>query len=94
MAFLEDLTPFFSTAEFADLATIGGVEVRVIFERPFADPFGAVVDSSQPQCLAPSASVLHAHQGTAVVIAGSRYTVERVEPDGTGISRISLYPSA
>lgn len=94
MAFLEDLTPFFSTAEFADLATIGGAQVRVIFEQPFADPFGAVVDSTQPQCWAPSASVQHAHQGTPVLVGGNAYTVERIEPDGTGISRITLYPSA
>lgn len=94
MAFLEDLTPFFSTAEFADLATIGGADVRVIFEQPYADPFGPVVDSTQPQCWAPSASVQHAHQGTPVLVGGSAYTVERIEPDGTGISRITLYPSA
>lgn len=94
MAMLEDLSPFFSTAEFADTAIIGGTEVRVIFERPFADPFGGVVDSTQPQCLAPSASVLHARQGASVVIGGQAYTVERIEPDGTGLSRIVLYPSA
>lgn len=94
MAFLEDLTPFFSTAEFADLANIGGAEVRVIFEAPFADPFGPAVDTTQPQCWAPTASVQHAHQGTAVVIGAAAYTVERIEPNGTGISRITLYPTA
>ena len=57
MAFLEDLTPFFSAAEFADLASIGGADVQVIFEAPYADPFGAVVDSTQPQCWAPFVSV-------------------------------------
>lgn len=94
MAFLEDLTPFFSTAEFADLASIGGADVQVIFEAPSADPFGPAVDTTQPQCWAPSASVQHAHQGTAVVIGTKAYTVERIEPDGTGISRITLYPTA
>lgn len=93
MAFLEDLTPFFSAAEFADLASIGGADVQVIFEAPYADPFGAVVDSTQPQCWAPSTSVQHAHQGTPVVMGAKAYTVERIEPDGTGISRITLSPA-
>ena len=93
MAFLEDLTPFFSPAEFADLASIGGADVQVIFEAPYADPFGAVVDSTQPQCWAPSASVQHAPPGTAVAIGIKAYTVERIEPDGTGISRITLSPA-
>ena len=91
MAFLEDLTPFFSVAEFADQATIGGVMVSVIFEQPFADPFGPVVDASQPQCWVPSAAVQHAHQGTVVVLNGETYEVERIEPNGTGISRITLF---
>lgn len=91
MPFVEDMSAFFNTAEFATPATIGGVAVDVIFEQPFADPFGAVVDAAQPQCWAPSASVQAARQGTAVVVGGVSYQVERIEPDGTGVSRITLY---
>lgn len=89
--FLEDLTPFFNAGDFATQAVIGGVQVSVIFESPASDPFGQVVDATQPRCWAPSASVTGVVQGAAVVIDGIAYTVERVEPDGTGVSRITLY---
>lgn len=92
--FAEDLAPFFSDGDFATPAVIGGETVHVIFEQPFADPFGAVVDATQPQCWAPSGSVAHVRQGTAVTINGTAYRVDRVEPDGTGISRLVLYPIA
>ena len=91
--FAEDLAPFFAADGFATEATIGGAAVRVIFEQPYADPFGAALDSSQPQCWVPSASVSNLRQGAAVVIGSSDYKVERIEPDGTGISRIVMYPA-
>ena len=91
--FAEDLAPFFAVEGFATEATVGGAAVRVLFERPYADPFGAALDSSQPQCWVPSASVANVRQGAAVVIGGSTYKVERVEPDGTGISRIVMHPT-
>ena len=87
--FAEDFTPFF--AEFATPATIGGLAVQVIFEAAYSNPFGGAVDATQPTCWAPSASVSHAVQGTSASIGGVGYVVERVEPDGTGISRITLY---
>lgn len=90
--FTEDLTTFF--ADFAAPATIGGVAVRVIFEAAYSNPFGSAVDTTQPTCWAPSASVQNAVQGTSASIGGVSYVVERVEPDGTGISRISLYQQA
>lgn len=89
--FLEDLTPFFSVGDFATPAVINGAQVAVIFEAPSSDPFGQVVDAVQPRCWAPSASVSNVAQGASAVIDGVTYTVERVEPDGTGISRITLY---
>lgn len=92
--FAEDLAPFFNADEFATPATIDGVAVRVLFEQPFADPFGPVLESAQPQCWVPSASVATVRQGAAVVIGGATYKVERVEPNGTGISRLFIYPSA
>lgn len=91
--FAEDLAPFFAVEGFATEATIGGAAVRVIFEQPFADPFGAALETTQPQCWAPSASVATVRQGAAVVIGSNAYKVERIEPDGTGISRIVMYPA-
>lgn len=92
--FAEDLAPFFSDGDFATLATIDGESVRVIFEQPFADPFGPAVDATQPQCWAPSDTVAQVRQGTNVTIDARAYRVDRVEPDGTGISRLVLYPIA
>lgn len=89
--FAEDLAPFFNVDEFATQATIGGVDVRVIFQDAYSGPFGGAVDADQPQCWAPSASVSHAVQGTPASIGGVSYLVDRVEPNGTGISLVSLY---
>lgn len=91
--FTEDLSAFFSAAEFAQVATIGGADVCVIFENASADPFGSVVDTTQPICWAPSASVASAVQGTSVLIGGTAYTVERITHDGTGVSRLVMYPT-
>ena len=88
----EDMTAFFSAAEFADLATIGGVEVNVIFEAPSADRFGGTVDTTQPRCWVATDRVRHASEGSAVTLAGVDYTIARIEPDGTGISLLTLYP--
>lgn len=89
--FTEDINAFFSLAEFAQVATIGGADVRVIFEAASADQFGGVVDSTQPICWAPTTSVAHVVQGTSVLLGSTSYTVERVTHDGTGVSRIVMY---
>ena len=92
--FAEDLAPFFSMSEFAKQATIGGQSVRVIFEQPYSAPFGSAVDAVQPTCVAASADIAALVPGMAIVIDGNAFTVERVEPDGTGVSRIVMYPTA
>jgi len=94
MAMLENLAPFFSLGDFAQAATIGGQSVRVIFEQPYAAPFGSAVDGTQPTCWVPSADVVSLVPGAAIVIDGQAYTADRIEPDGTGLSRISLYPQS
>lgn len=89
--FTEDINAFFNAAEFAQVATIGGADVRVIFENASADPFGSVVDATQPICWAPTASVASVVQGSSILLGGTTYTVERVTHDGTGVSRIVMY---
>lgn len=74
------------------MATLpGGEQVAVIFEAPFSAPFGQVVESTQPLVLAQGHLVAGLVQGSEVQIGGVTYTVERVEPDGTGTSRVTVY---
>ncbi len=73
----------------------GGEGFGVIFERPYASPFGqGVVDADQSQCVAPMAAVKDLAQGHALTVGGVRYTVERVEPDGTGAATVFMYQAA
>ena len=76
-------------------AADGGQQFGVLFERPYADPFGpGVVDAEQFQCTAPLASVQGLHQGHALTVGGVRYRIERIEPDGTGAALVILFPWA
>lgn len=90
MPFAEDMTAFFSTAEFATTALIGGVAVPVIFDAPAATPFGDSLDTTAPTCLLPS-SAAPVQRGDAIAINGVAYRVERADPDGTGATRLTLY---
>ena len=89
MAFTEDLAPFFNRADFADDATVGGVELAGIFDNDYIDTFG-IVAGSQPSLLVASAAVSAIKFGDAVVIGAANYTVNDIKPGGTGLTRILL----
>ena len=88
MALLEDLAPYF--ADFGDAATLDGVAVRGIFERPYAEQFGMA--SAEPTFLVPAAAV--AHQGSVLVIqegpGAGTWRVRVPQPDGTGLLLLPL----
>ena len=90
--FAEDLSAFFSTAEFATAATLNGVAVAGIFDTPLA--LGVVGEygmaSTQPAYTLPSVSVPANPVGLALVIGATSYVVAAHEPDGTGVSRLLL----
>ena len=91
--FAEDLSPFFDTTTgFAQLATVGGVAVGVIFDNGYA--LGNVgtlgMASSQPSITLKTSDVPISPVGTAVLIGSASYLVAAHEPDGTGISRLLL----
>jgi len=69
----------------------GGAVVSVIFDAAFSAPFGQAVETTQPVFVARTEDVSALVQGDDVVLASVTYTVERVEPDGTGMSRVTLY---
>ena len=91
MAMVEDTSTFFSTAEFADTATLNGAGVSGIFDNGY-DHAGAGLSgmsSSQPVFTLPASSVPVGVVGKALVVAtglgiGS-YKVVESQPDGTGI---------
>ena len=89
--FAEDLSAFFSSAEFATAATLGGGgSVQVIFDKSYAGSLGGLVESAGPQCVAMSSDVAAIVQGSTITINATVYTVTGVEPDGTGITVLQL----
>lgn len=86
--FTENLAAFFDTDAFATTATIGTASVSVIFDAAYAGALG--VAGSAPTLLVVSADVAGVARGDAVTISGSSYTVTNIEPDGTGLTRLTL----
>lgn len=92
MAFTEDFTVFFSTAEFASDAALGGAAVCGIFDSAYqlGEAGGAGFATTQPVFTLPTASVPGDPVGLALVYQAVSYTVVGHEPDGTGISLLML----
>ena len=88
MAFAEDLDEFLSTDDFAITVTIGAASVAAIFDNEAADALMAA--GTQPVLTVKSSDVSATARGTAVVVNGTNYTVAKIEPDGTGLSRVIL----
>jgi hypothetical protein len=88
----KDLSPFFSSAEFATPATLDGVAVLGIFDRPYAEAsfggFGAA--ASQPTYTLPTDQAV-SPAGKVLVVSGiGTFLVAEVRPDGTGITVLIL----
>lgn len=91
--FVEDTSVLFDTdLGFAQMATVGGASVAVIFDN--ASSLGAVgpfgMASTQPSITLPTVNVPSNPVGTTVVVGAATYLVASHEPDGTGISRLLL----
>lgn len=90
--FVEDLAPFFSSNDFADSATLGGVAVLGIFDGEYVDPLD--VESSGPVFVLATASTGGTVHGTTLVIAtghgAGTYKVRGVKPDGIGVTLLRL----
>ena len=86
----ETLDPFFT--DFGQPATVGGVEVSVIFDAAFSTsnvgPYGMA--SAAPRVTLATAKVPSDPVGQPVIVGGSTYTITQHEPDGTGVSMLSL----
>lgn len=90
--FVEDLSVFFNTSEFAQPATIGVSVYNVIFDKNYVGALSGLVESTGPQMLIATTDATAAGlaQGTTVVIGGVTYTATGMEPDGTGATLVQL----
>lgn len=93
---VEDLTVFFNTSEFAQVATLNGVAVTGIFDNAYT--LGSVgpagMASTQPTLTLPTTAVPTQPIGLTCAVGGISYVVAAHEPDGTGISLLMLERSA
>lgn len=94
MAFAEDFTPYF--ADFGVAGSLAGVPVRVIFDAPAQNAYGAAggIYGLQPQVQIATASVPGNVEGQLLVLASGDYTVREHIPDGTGLSLLVLSRAA
>jgi hypothetical protein len=95
--FAEDVSQFFDQGEFAVEAVftreVGGETVEVATASViFNDPSHEValgqanVEEPAPFLMAPAASLAAVRRRDAVAVNGAGYTVERLHPDGTGLT--------
>lgn len=66
----------------------GATSVPVVFDAAFADPLG--MSNSQPRATCASSLIAAMTVGASVSINSVNYTVQTIEPDGTGISTLQL----
>lgn len=93
-----DLAVFFDTDAFAQTAVytrLGyvGVQIPVIFDSEYsvAQEMGEPgIGDSSPQALCKTAEVENASRGDMLVVGGTIYYVQKVKPDGTGITTLIL----
>lgn len=99
--FTEDLTLFFSTSEFATAATWtpaaggGPYTVNVIFDNDYYQTQigDAGAAGRQPMVLASDTQLAQGagiKRNDSLVISGTTYKVRGIEPDGTGVTLLTL----
>ena len=72
------------------LAVVGGVDVPVIFDKPYAAAFGGEADAAAPECTGPASALGTLERDSAISIDGVAYEVETAEADGLGFVRLVL----
>lgn len=90
--FAEDLSAFFSPADFAQRITLAGVEVDAIFDNAYAlgGVGGLGMGTTAPAITLPTAQVPANPVGAAVQVGAAAYVVATHEPNGTGVSVLLL----
>jgi Phage Head-Tail Attachment len=90
--FAEDLSVFFSDFAVSASFTVEGVQktARVLFDNPYAAPFGVQVDADAPACQGATADLVGLQRDDAITVDGRAFEVARVEADGTGVTNLVL----
>lgn len=70
------------------MATIGGVDIAVIFDNGYA-AFD-MISGSKPAIKALASDVAAVSEGTALKVNAVDYTVSEIHPDGTGLTVLLL----
>lgn len=93
MAFTEDLTVFFNDAEFSDEITRpDGSKFKAIFDETYFDPESGetVLDTTKPRLTCRESDVSGLARKSVVTRKSVRFSVVKVEPDGTGTAMVQL----
>lgn len=87
-----DRLAFFDTDDFAVNATIEGVDVPGIFDDAYIDPLGIASTEPMFHCRTSDLAAITpaVARDTAATINGTGYTVQNIEPDGTGMTLLKL----
>lgn len=75
MPFAEDLSVFFSTAEFAHQATWGAQTAAVLLEQPTEDILGGRAQSNEYEVTLPTAAFPGINRNDTITIGGESYQV-------------------
>lgn len=91
----DELTPFFSTDEFAVTASAfdeHGVlaEFPVIFDAAYGEHLGGLVGDTSPQAVCKTADVASLSWSSGIKVNGVDYLVASARPDGTGTTTLHL----
>jgi hypothetical protein len=66
------------------------ITLQVIFDNGYAAALGGLADGTQPTALCRSADVADLVQGCAFTVGGADWLVTDLQPDGTGMTLLSL----
>lgn len=83
-----DLDVFIDTEEFAVIATVDGLPVNGIYDRPYVDT--EEVSGYQPSLTCKTIDVSTVAEDDTVIIDGVNFRISSIEPDGTGITKLKL----
>lgn len=88
MPMTEDLALFFDTEEHGTEVLIDGSAVTGIFDRGYAEVAG--MGTTEPTFVCPAAEAAGVEQDSELVNGSDTYSVRSVEPDGSGLVRMTL----
>jgi hypothetical protein len=93
MPMVEDITLFMDVDEFASTGALDHVQVQGIFDNGYTAALDGM-SAQVPTFTLPSASCLRTRQGSQLRLPdlgnAGLYTVQAIEPDGTGMTRLVL----